>query len=168
MCFLLCLGSSQFARGAAVTTPRQHEKRRATLWIFFSKKPERWGFFSWFPLVSYFGFALKVCGGGTGGFWLVCGVYLSLDAVSLRCCRCWHRSWCLCQGKCWMMELVKVPLQRGGQKAAEICSLHCTGLTRKPLARISMPQIFKLWSCHWRAKGGRVWQPARAQQVEME
>lgn len=66
-----------------------------------------------------------------------------------------------------MMELVKVPLQRSGQKAAETCSLHCTGLTPKLLAQISMPQMFKLWSCHWRTKGGRVWQPAQAQQVKM-
>jgi len=36
-----------------------------------------------FFLVSYFGFIVKVCGGGTGSFRLVCAVYLPLDATSL-------------------------------------------------------------------------------------
>lgn len=52
-------------------------------------------------------------------------------------------------------------LQSSGEKAAETCSLHCRGLTPKPLAWIPMPLVFKLWP---RAKEG----PATREQEEEE
>lgn len=61
------------------------------------------------------------------------------------------------------MGLVKMQLQSGGEKAAETCSLYCTGLMLKPLAQIPMPQMFKLWP---RAKEGPVTREQEEEQCD--
>ena len=129
------------------------KKRGATLWVFFSKKPERCFYFisSWFPTLALLSRFVEE---GRAVFgWSVQFTFPWMPRPCGIKSRCWHCSWRLRQQKCRTMGLVKMQLQSSGEKAAETCSLHGMGHTPKPLARIPVPQAFKLWP---RAKEGPV------------
>lgn len=91
-------------------------------------------FFTLFSLVSYFGFAFKVCGRRTSVPFPGHRVPVAMTANAS-----------IAPGICATVGLVKMQLQSGGQKGAGTCSLHCLGLMLKLLAQIPVPQVFNPW-----------------------